>query len=75
VQVVHASLRVHLGFVRAGDVGELGALENVEIVVGGVTASVSFGADGGSCGEESELKVLKDMNHRGDTNRKRSSTR
>lgn len=46
--MVHASLWVHFGFVRAGYVGELGALENVEVVVGGMAASVSFGANGGS---------------------------
>ena len=48
MQVVNATLRVDLGLVLAGHVRELGALENVEVVVGGVAASVAFGADGGS---------------------------
>lgn len=46
--MVHAALRVDLGLVGSGDVGELGALEDVEVVVGGVTAGVAFGADGGA---------------------------
>lgn len=50
-QVVHAASRVDLGFELAGDVGELGSLENVEVVVGGVTASMSFSSDGGTCGK------------------------
>lgn len=46
--MVHRALRVDLGLVGSGDVGELGALEDVEVVVGGVTAGVTFGADGGA---------------------------
>ncbi len=38
--------RVDLGLVGTGHVGELGALEDVEVVVCGVTSGVSFSADG-----------------------------
>lgn len=48
-QVVHAAGRVDLGLVLAGDVGELRAGEDVEVVVGGVAAGVAFCADGGAC--------------------------
>ena len=40
--------RVDLGLVFAGNVGSLGAGENVEVVVGGVAASVALSADGGT---------------------------
>ena len=48
-QVVHAAPRVDFGFVGSGDVGRLRAEEDVEVVVCGVAAGVSFGADSGSC--------------------------
>ncbi|KAK1247878.1 hypothetical protein MKX07_000766 [Trichoderma sp. CBMAI-0711] len=47
-QVVHAAGRVDLWLVLAGDVGELRAGEDVEVVVGGVAAGVAFCADGGA---------------------------
>ena len=47
-EVVHASGRVDLRLELAGDVGELGALEDVEVVIGGVAASVALGSDGGA---------------------------
>jgi hypothetical protein len=46
--VVDAAGRVHLGLVRAGDVGKLGAAEDVEVVVGRVAARVALGADRGA---------------------------
>lgn len=53
VEVVDGAWRVHLGRVLAGDVGELGARQDVEIVVGRVTAGVALGADG--CAEDDEV--------------------
>lgn len=50
-QVVHATLRVHLGLILARYIGGLGAEQNVEVVIGGVTAGVALGADGGTCGK------------------------
>jgi hypothetical protein len=50
-------LGVDFGFVFAGDVGELGALEDVEVVVCGVAAGVSFGAD---CGSYYKISMRKD---------------
>ena len=38
----------YFGLVCSGDVGELLAREDVEVVVSRVTAGVTFGADGGS---------------------------
>ena len=52
-QVVDAALGIDLGLVGTGDVGELGAVEDVEVVVGGVAAGVAFGADG--CAENDEI--------------------
>lgn len=46
--MVHRALRIDLGLVGSGDIGELGALEDVEIVVGRVTTGVTFCADGGA---------------------------
>jgi hypothetical protein len=48
-QVVNASLWVRLGFIRSGAPSELGALENVEIVVCSMAARVAFGPDCSSC--------------------------
>ena len=47
-QVVHGAGRVDLGLELAGDVGQLGAGQDVEVVVGGVAAGVALGADGGA---------------------------
>lgn len=47
-EVVDAAGRIHLGLVRAGDVGQLGAAEDVEVVVGRVAARVALGADRGA---------------------------
>ena len=47
-KVVHATGGVDLGLELAGDVGQLGALEDVEVVVGGVAAGVTLGANGGT---------------------------
>lgn len=52
VQVVDGALGVDLGLVLAGDVGELGAVEDVEVVVGGVAARVALGSDGGAEDDE-----------------------
>ena len=38
--------RVDFRFEGAGQVGRLRALDDVEVVVGGVAAGVAFGADG-----------------------------
>ena len=51
-QVVHGAGRVDLGLELAGDVGQLGAGQDVEVVVGGVAAGVAFGADGGAENDE-----------------------
>lgn len=48
-QVVDAARGVDLGLVLAGHVGQLGAREDVEVVVGGVAAAVAFCSDGGAC--------------------------
>lgn len=45
-KVVNATGRVDLGLVGTGDVGKLGALEDVEVIVCGVASGVSFSADG-----------------------------
>ena len=45
---MHASGRVDFRLELAGDVGELGALEDVEVVIGGVAARVAFSADSGA---------------------------
>lgn len=50
-EVVHAALGVDLGLVLARHVGQLGAREDVEEVVGGVAAGVALGAD---CGAEND---------------------
>jgi hypothetical protein len=50
-QVVDAAGRVDLGLVLAGHVGQLSAREDVEVVVGGVAAAVTFCPDGGACGD------------------------
>lgn len=44
--------RVDLGLVLAGDVGGLSAGEDVEVVVGRVSASVALGSDGGAEDDE-----------------------
>ena len=46
--MVHRAGRVDFGFEGAGDVSELRAGQDVEVVVGGVAAGVAFGADGGA---------------------------
>lgn len=50
--MVDAALGVDLGLVLAGDVGELGADEDVEVVVGRMAARVALGADGGAEDDE-----------------------
>lgn len=47
-QVVHGAGGVGLGLVGARHVGELGAVQDVEVVVRGVTAGVALGSDGGA---------------------------
>ena len=47
-EVVDGTGRVDFGLVRTGDVGELSALEDVEVVICGVAASVSFSSNGGA---------------------------
>lgn len=46
--MVNGALGVDLGVVGSGGEGELGALENVEVVVGGMASGVAFGTDGGT---------------------------
>ena len=52
LQVVDGAGGVDLGLEGAGQVGELGAGEDVEVVVGGVAAGVALGADGGAEDDE-----------------------
>lgn len=47
-EMVHGTGGVGLGFVGTGDVGELGAVQDVEVVVRGVTASVALGSNSGA---------------------------
>lgn len=47
-EVVDGARLVDLGLVGAGGVGELGAREDVEVVVGRVAPRVALGADGGA---------------------------
>lgn len=47
--MVDAAGGVHLGLVLAGDVGELSAGEDVEVVVGGVATGVALGTNGSAC--------------------------
>jgi hypothetical protein len=46
--VVHATGRVDFRLELAGNVGQLGTLEDVEVVIGGMAAGVALGTDGGS---------------------------
>jgi hypothetical protein len=46
---VHAARGVDLGLESTGNVGELGSLEDVEVVVRGVAAGVALGANRGAC--------------------------
>jgi len=46
VEVVHAALGVHLRLVGAGGVGQLGASQDVEVVVSRVPAGVALGTNG-----------------------------
>lgn len=55
---MHATGGVDLGLELAGNIGELGTLEDVEVVVGGVAAGVALGADGGTC----ERKAIREDN-------------
>lgn len=45
-QVVHAALRIHLGLILARRVGELGARQDVEVIIGRVASGVAFGTNG-----------------------------
>jgi hypothetical protein len=47
-EVVDATLRVDLGFVGSRNIGKLSTLKDVEVVIGGVSAGVTFGANCGS---------------------------
>lgn len=47
-KVVHGTGGVLLGLEGSGDVGELLAVQDVEVVVRGVAAGVALGADGGT---------------------------
>lgn len=47
-QVVHGTGGVALGLEGSGNVGELLAVQDVEVVVRGVAAGVALGADGGT---------------------------
>ncbi len=48
LEMVNTALGVDFWLVGAGSVGELGADEDVEVVVGGVAACVAFCANGGA---------------------------
>lgn len=50
--MVDAALGIDLWLVGPGGVGELGAEEDVEVVVGGVAAGVALGADRGAEDDE-----------------------
>lgn len=50
--MVHGTGRVDFSFEGARDVGKLRASQDVEVVVGGVAAGVTFGADGGAEDDE-----------------------
>lgn len=52
-EMVHGSLRVDFGLERARGEGELGSLDDVEVIVGCVAACVAFGSDG--CAEDYEV--------------------
>lgn len=56
---MHATGGVDLGLELARNVGELGTLEDVEVVVGGVATSVAFSSDGGTCGELNAVRKGK----------------
>jgi hypothetical protein len=45
LQVVHAALGVDLGLVGSRSVGQLGTGQDVEVVVGGVSAGVAFSSN------------------------------
>lgn len=45
---MHATGGVDLGLEFSRNVGELGTLEDIKVVVGGVAAGVALGADGGT---------------------------
>lgn len=51
-QVVHGTCRVGLGLVGTGHIGELRAVQDVEVVVRGVAAGVALSADGGTEDDE-----------------------
>lgn len=57
-QVVHAAGGIHLGFVRAGHVGDLRAGQDVEVVVGCVAAGVALCANGRALGISISCLVL-----------------
>lgn len=46
--MVHGTGGVPLRLEGSGDVGELLAVQDVEVVVGGVATGVALGADGGT---------------------------
>jgi len=50
---MYGAFGVDLGLQATGQEGGLGALEDVEVVVGGMAAGVALGADGGA--EEDEI--------------------
>jgi hypothetical protein len=47
--MVHAARGVDLGLKCAGNVSDLGSMEDVEIVICGVAAGVALGANRGAC--------------------------
>lgn len=51
--MMHGALRVDFRLEASGRVGVLHAVQDVEVVVGGVSACVAFGADG--CAEDDEV--------------------
>lgn len=51
-EVVNGAGRVDLGLVLAGNIGKLGAGQDVEVVIGRVDAGVALGANSGAEDDE-----------------------
>ena len=49
MKMVHTTLRVDFWLIGSRSIGELSAFQDVEVVVGGMTACVAFGAHCGAC--------------------------
>jgi hypothetical protein len=49
MKMVHTTLRVDFWLIGSRSIGELSASQDVEVVIGGMTACVAFGAHRGAC--------------------------